>query len=520
MQILMVAAENDAIKGAKVGGVADVVRDIPQALANLGNNLDVIIPDYGNYAQTYESNRLATFYVPFSGHHEEVTLYEVYTGKGDLKVRQLILSHPLFTSGGIGRVYLDDPSDRPFSSDATKYALFCTAVVQGIFEEHITKPDVLHLHDWHSALVAVLIEYNEKFHELKKIHTVYTVHNLALQGIRPFKHDESSLEHWFSSLSYDGQVICDPRYPHCFNPMRAAINLADKVHLVSPSYATEVLEQSNFDKGFFGGEGLEQDLKAASLNEKVIGILNGCDYQDIVSIKVSLGGLLKSAKSAVLSWMATQEVLKTVHYIASERINDWLSSDDFQGPLVTSIGRLTDQKVLLLRQNIGDFDTFSQLLNHLDSHKGKMVILGSGDKHIEQEFTRLMAKHHNLLFLNGYGHELSEQLYQLGDLFLMPSSFEPCGISQMLALRAGQPCLVHSVGGLKDTIGHLDNGFCFNGNTLIEQQENLIDTFQQVLNIFKSKPSQWKKIVSNAKQSRFDWHESAKMYLEKLYKNS
>lgn len=81
---------------------------------------------------------------------------------------------------------------------------------------------------------------------------VYTVHNLALQGIRPFSHDESSLEHWFGSLSYDGQIICDPRYPHCFNPMRAAINLVDKVHLVSPTYALEVIEKSNYDKGFFG----------------------------------------------------------------------------------------------------------------------------------------------------------------------------------------------------------------------------------------------------------------------------
>lgn len=517
MQILMVAAENDAIKGAKVGGVADVVRDAPTALAMLGHNVDVIIPDYGNYTHVYESNKLATFYVPFSGHHEEVTLNEIYTGKGELTVRQLILSHPLFTSGGIGRVYLDDPSDRPFSSDATKYALFCAAVTQGIYEQHIIMPDVLHLHDWHSALVAVLCEYNEKYHELKQIHTVYTVHNLALQGIRPFKHDESSLEHWFSSLSYDGQLICDPRYPHCFNPMRAAINLVDKVHLVSPTYALEVLEQSNFNQGFFGGEGLELDLKKASVDGKVVGILNGCNYQNIPNVKLSNETLFKSAKSSLLAWMSIEVHVKSVHYIASERINDWLNRGTFDGPLITSIGRLTDQKVLLLRENIGRPDTFSQILHHLDANKGKMIILGSGDKQIELELTQLMAKHDNFLFLNGYGQNLSDALYELGDIFLMPSSFEPCGISQMLALRAGQPCLVHSVGGLKDTVKHLDNGFSFNGNSITEQQENLITTFKQSLNIFKSQPAQWKKIVTNAKKSRFNWQDSAKAYIENLY---
>jgi starch synthase len=517
MKILMVAAENDAIKGAKVGGVADVVRDVPTALAMLGHNVDVIIPDYGNYTQVYESTKIASFFVPFSGHHEEVTLHELFIGKGETKVKQYILSHALFCSGGIGRVYLDDPSDRPFSSDATKYALFCAAVVQALHEQHLPKPDVLHLHDWHSALVAVLCEYSTKYNSLNKIHKVYTVHNLALQGIRPFNHDESSLEHWFGSLSYDGQVICDPRYPHCFNPMRAAINLADKVHLVSPTYALEVVEQSNFNKGFFGGEGLEQDLKKASLDGRVVGILNGCDYQNLPNTRVSSEQFLKYAKKAILSWMSLDAQLKTVHYLASERINQWVSIGQLTGPLVTSIGRLTDQKVLLLRQNIGHKDTFSELLNHLDTKNGRMIILGSGDKQIELEFTKLMAHHDNFLFLNGYGHELSEDLYLLGDLFLMPSSFEPCGISQMLALRAGQPCLVHSVGGLKDTIKHLDNGFCFNGESIIEQQENLISTFKQSLDIFMSKPSQWQNIVNKAKQTRFNWQDSAKSYIADLY---
>lgn len=146
-----------------------------------------------------------------------------------------------------------------------------------------------------------------------------------------------------------------------------------------------------------------------------------------------------------------------------------------------------------------------------------MIILGSGDSLIEIELMQLMVKHDNFLFLNGYGHELSDDLYQMGNLFLMPSSFEPCGISQMLALRAGQPCLVHSVGGLKDTIKHLENGFCFDGNSIKQQQENLISVFKLSLDIYCSKQKRWINIVNNAKEARFNWHDSANAYVKYLY---
>ncbi len=120
--------------------------------------------------------------------------------------------------------------------------------------------------------------------------------------------------------------------------------------------------------------------------------------------------------------------------------------------MVTSIGRLTDQKALLLRQPYQDKTVLSVLLDDLARVNGRMIILGSGDTQIEFELMQLMASHDNFLFLNGYGQALSDQMYLHGDLFLMPSSFEPCGISQMLAMRDGQPCLVHAVGGLKDTV--------------------------------------------------------------------
>ncbi len=283
MHVLMIAAENDAIPGAKVGGVADVVRDLPQALPAHDVSVDVVIPDYGHYAAKFESRQLASVDVEFAGQTETVTLFELFFPETQNKVRQLVVQHPLYSQGG--NVYSHDEGNRPFATDATKYALFNLAVCQLLIESKLTRPDVLHLHDWHSATVAVLNQYAPQYKQLANIHTVYTVHNIALQGIRPFADDESSLRHWFPTLNFDQSHICDPRYTHCYNPMRAGINLSNKVHVVSPTYAEEVLHASDAANGFFGGEGLEQDLAAAKQQGRLVGILNGCEYTDTVSKK-------------------------------------------------------------------------------------------------------------------------------------------------------------------------------------------------------------------------------------------
>ncbi|MFT5806720.1 MAG: starch synthase [Moritella dasanensis] len=526
MHVLMVAAENDAIPEAKVGGVADVVRDLPQALAQHNVTVDVMIPDYAHYAQKNESRQLATVQVPFAGGTETVTLFEIWLPETSEKVRQLVLQHALFSASG--QVYSHDIGNRPFATDATKYALFSIAVCQILKEGHLTKPDVLHLHDWHSASVAVLCKYAPHYHELANIHSVYTVHNIALQGIRPFSGDASSLSAWFPDVNFSRDDICDPRYPHCYNPMRAGINLCNKVHVVSPTYAEEVQHASDAENGFFGGEGLEHDLIRANQRGRLVGILNGCEYprskadntvKSTVTSKKKppLNDFLLAAQQQVKRWLSQSNTLQTVHYLANEQLNTWQNQDPFDGLLVTSIGRLTDQKVLLLRQPYQGSTVLSVLLDNLASVGGRLIILGSGDKGIEFELMPLMANHDNFLFLNGYGQSLSDQMYQHGDLFLMPSSFEPCGISQMLALRAGQPCLVHAVGGLKDTVQHLHNGFCFSGLSLAEQSHNLVGEFSNAITTYNNNTNQWSELATNARASRFTWQESTQIYLQRLY---
>lgn len=514
MHVLMVAAENDALPNAKVGGVADVLRDCPKALAELGLTVDVVIPDYGFTA--LERVQLGTLHVPFAGYIYDVQVSQVYVDQQ--QVRQLVMSHPLFSQHH-GAVYCNDDGDRPFATDATKFALFNAAVCEALLQGVITRPDVLHLHDWHSACVAVLLKFDHRFASFSSLRSIFTVHNIALQGIRPFKGDDSSLEAWFPALSYNGEVLCDPRYPHCFNPMRSAINLVDKIHLVSPSYALEVLQASAPHNGFFGGEGLERDLNNAMANNKVVGILNGCEYTEHnqnAQISSTLSQLYFEIEQALFAWMAKEVNLQSSYYIAHQRLQQFIEQP-VKGPLVTSVGRLTDQKALLLRQPYENQQVLDALCEKLNEQQGRMIILGSGDTALEDVMTVAMARNSNLLFLKGYGNYVGELLYELGDLFLMPSSFEPCGISQMLAMRAGQPCLVHQVGGLKDTITHMENGFSFSGDTLQTQSEALVTCFANTLTLKQEQPKQWVEIVSNAKAARFTWSHVAKDYISKLY---
>ncbi|MDP2633147.1 MULTISPECIES: glycogen/starch synthase [unclassified Pseudoalteromonas] len=512
MHVLMVAAENDALPNAKVGGVADVIRDCPNALSNKGIFVDVIIPDYG-FSQL-DRERLGTLNVAFAGQSHQVDVWQVHIANSSS--RQLVLSHHYFSQHN-GNVYCNDEPGRPFATDATKFAFFGAAVCEGLLQGIIPCPDVIHLHDWHSACVALLLKFDKRYETLLQTKLVFTVHNIALQGIRPFKGDESSLEAWFPSLGYDGHVICDPRYPHCFNPMRSAINLADKVHLVSPSYAKEVVLPSEPDKGFFGGEGLEKDLQKAADMDKVVGVLNGCEYTPNDENPPSFEALYNAIETELFIWLAKNKQLESGYYIAHQRLLSFIKHDD-KGPLLTSVGRLTDQKVLLLRQPYNNKLLVDELCKELSKFNGKIIILGSGDSELEDVFTQAMARNTNLLFLKGYGQKIGELLYQLGDLFLMPSSFEPCGISQMLAMRAGQPCLVHQVGGLNDTVTHLENGFCFDGNTLELQCKNLLNCFIETLTLYSKEPKKWQHIVNNARNARFTWDDVAQQYIETMYK--
>lgn len=162
--------------------------------------------------------------------------------------------------------------------------------------------------------------------------------------------------------------------------------------------------------------------------------------------------LSHALQEKIVQWSAPHELLPTAHFVASQRLAT-LGRNPARPPLLlTSVSRIVEQKFLLMR--IADASGRSALQRILEAlgDRGYYILLSSGDSDYERFFAYLSTQHRDFIFLNNYSDPCAEWLYANGDLFLMPSSFEPCGIGQMLAMRDGQPCVVHAVGGLRDTV--------------------------------------------------------------------
>ena len=511
-EILLLAAENGALPRGKVGGIGDVIRDLPLALAKQGWKPVVMTPAYGMFAKGKNSKQITSINVAFAGNTHKVKVCQI-TGP-DNRVKHIVLDSPRFSPQGDGLIYCDDGENTPFATDASKFAFFCAAAAVCVTEKVVT-PVVIHCHDWHAALFLALRKFAPEYATLKKIRTVYTIHNLALQGIRPLREHASSFETWFPGIKYDVSDVVDPRYHDCINPMALAIRLADKLNTVSPTYAQEILLANNPEQGFFGGEGLEHDLTVAHKQARLVGILNACEYPSKSLRRPSWKALRDTISSTLIQWISKHTLVHSAHFLAQTKLSTSLKKKP--PTLLVSIGRLTTQKAsLFLHQTAkGDF-ALVEILQLLEQD-AVFILLGSGDPELESIFTRLSAEHANFLFLKGYADVLPDLLYSAGDLFLMPSSFEPCGISQMLAMRAGQLCVVNGVGGLKDTVEHLHNGFVFHANSPMQQADEFVKTVAHALNMKANESVAWKALRKNASDARFSWDKAAQAYINDLY---
>lgn len=514
-KILMVSAENDALPGAKVGGVGDVLRDLPKALIKKGANVDCVIPSYGFLSRLPKLEKVGEVRFSFASKFNTVDVFKLKGKKTECDF--YILHHEEFYIAG-EEVYHNDLDGRPFATDARKFAFFCTALANALLQELVPRPDFLHCHDWHTAFLLILLKFDRTLQPLLNIKTVFTIHNLAMQGTRPFKSDTSSFDLWFPKLPYSPALVRDPRYTDCVNPMRAGILLADCVNTVSPSYAEEILLPSDQAHGIYGGDGLESDIQTRKRKGDLIGILNGCEYPSKGrSSSVSKSKLVSLMQSTVEVWASNLPHVASAHWLADKHIERW-SKQKQLGVTITSIGRLTEQKVRLLHTDVEPGVSALEAILQSLGNKGSLIMLGSGNQDIEQFILRMAARFDNLIFLNGYSSELSHALYNFGDLFLMPSSYEPCGISQMLAMKAGQPCLVNGVGGLKDTVEHDKNGFVFKGNGAQAQAKAMVTLFREVVSLYNESPGEWKKVASAAEKTRFTWEASADQYIAHAYR--
>jgi starch synthase len=369
------------------------------------------------------------------------------------------------------------------------------------------------LHDWHLGLFLLLRQFDARFRALKSIRSVFTIHNLALQGTRPIDGSDSSLARWFPDLKVPYDAVADPRYPRCVNPLAIAIRLADSLNTVSPTYAREILHSGDNAIGRHGGEGLEALLAARAADGALCGILNGCEYPDKHPGSLSWKRLIALIDEELQIWIASGHAVDTAAYLVEKRLPDLPTR---RPPIIaTSIGRVTDQKLALMRQRVrGTVTAIDRVLQALD--RNLLILLGSGDHDYEVFLQSVMARHSNFLFLKGYSDRLAEALYASGDLFLMPSSFEPCGISQMLAMRAGQPCVAHAVGGLRDTV-NAGNGFPFEGRAPEHQARNFAREVAAAVDMKTNSPDQWRSHCDAASSARFSWEASAGRYVQEVY---
>lgn len=486
------------------------MRDLPRALSAEGWKARVATPSYGVLHKLAGSDRIAVLPVPF----RDATLdVEVWRINDDAGIEHIVLHHALFGAQGPGRIYFGEDGDRPFATDANKFALFCIAAACWI-RSLDRAPDVVHLHDWHAALYLPVTRYMDDFESLRSIRTVFTIHNLAYQGTRPLGRDESSLEAWFPNMIADNSQIADPEHTHCINPMAAAIRLADRVSTVSPTYAGEICRPSDPDTGFVGGEGLESLLQSAKDDGRLSGVLNGCVYDGSRGRRPGWQRILDMLEAQLHDWHRA-EPGNAAHKLALERV----AAMPRRRPrhLVTSIGRLVAQKAtLLLHEDAAGKSAIQRIADDL-GRNGVIILLGSGDATFEARMLDIAHKLPNLVFICGYSEVLADPLYHAGDLFLMPSSFEPCGISQMLAMRHGQPCVAHDIGGLSDTISHEATGFLFSGATPDSQADAFVKTTLDALALRVDDPLRWQDIRNAAGAQRFDWALSARQTTAALY---
>lgn len=491
-----------------MGGVADVVRDLPAALVTEGWAAIVVIPSYGTLHKLPGAKKLRDINVAFAG---ETTIASVWDVPGQLPgVRNIVIDHERFSRDGLGVVYFGDEPEAPFAVDASKFAFLCACV--GRWIKSLAKaPDVVHLHDWHAAFYSVLREYDPEYACLKDIRTVFTIHNLSYQGTRPLDDHESSLQAWFPGIEVDDRVQ-DPVYRDCINPMATAIRLADTISTVSPTYATEVCLPSDPEVAFIGGEGLESDLQEAAAARRLVGILNGCFY-DQAATNIDWDQFLNLARKQVDTWTKTKPDNPS-HGLAKLRLEKLGARPS---SVLTSVGRLVAQKATLFATQTADGTSALARLAADAGDDSLIIILGSGEPEFEDAVLEAAKSVPNILYLNGYSETLADPLYELGDLFLMPSSFEPCGISQMLAMRAGQPCIVHGVGGLRDTVEDEFTGFVFEGDSLTSQVQALIVTVAQALRWQRTKKRSFAAMRKAARACRFEWSTAARNTIALLY---
>ncbi|MBP2649269.1 MAG: hypothetical protein H6Q74_94 [Firmicutes bacterium] len=467
--VLFVASE--ALPFVKTGGLGEVVGSLPKELNRQGADVRVVLPKYGD--------------IPSEWRDKIVHIYDtnVYVGWRKQHCGLAKLEHD-----GVTYYFIDNESyfKRPgyygYYDDAERFAFFCRAVLE-VLPHMDFKPEIIHCHDWQTAILPVLLKaHYSHIEEYRRLRTVVTIHNLQYQGIfdSVVVGDLLGLneEYYFTSdkLEFYGRA----------NFLKGGIVFADAVTTVSESYAWEITT-------YEGGKQLDGVLH--SRQDNLYGILNGIDYEyydpehdDFIDVPYGQASLEHK----------TENKLKL-----QERLD---LKVDANIPLVGIASRLVAAKGL---------DLIAGVLDEIMSLDVQLVILGTGESYYEDQVRWAKSRYPDKIAANIFFDEaFSRRIYAGADIYLMPSLFEPCGISQLIAMHYGAVPIVRATGGLKDTVqpyseqSKTGNGFCFFDYNAHE----MLYTIEKAVAYYKD-PELWQKIVHNGMAADYSWRRSAEKYL-------
>ena len=368
-----------------------------------------------------------------------------------------------------------------YFDDAERFAFFSKAAIDVmIFIDEI--PDIIHVHDWQAGMLPIYLR-TLYYHDTRfaKVKTVFTIHNIEYQGI--YAYDQDIIEDVFGLSFNDGYLL---EYLGKVNIMKGAMEAANFVTTVSPTYAEEILQ-----KEF--AHGLEHETVRVKGEGKLKGILNGID-------KVFYNPAKDKALFENYDKKSIEVKLKN-----KEELQDMLDLPvDKNIPMIGMVSRLVSHKGLDLVKTI-----FEDLL----AQKVQFVLLGTGDPYYEGYFKDLEYRHKNKLrVIIAFNQDLSRKIYASSDIFLMPSKSEPCGLSQMIASRYGSIPIVRETGGLKDSIRDFSsnngNGYTFSGFDAYD----MLKTILRALHDYQDKDL-WNKQVEMVMNKDFGWSTSAKQYI-------
>ena len=466
LRILFVSAE--AAPYAKVGGLADVAGSLPQALAELGHDVRLALPLHGTIdrARWAIAGPVRTLEVPFGTRSASVAVHEAERAD----VRVLFYDNPELL--GRGKVY-GEPDD------ARRFALFCRAVCEDAAGGE-WRPDLVHAHDWHTALIPQLLK-QAFVAQLPNTGSVFTIHNLAYQG--------TTKEHVLRlvGLKEDRLLIEKKRFGKQIDPLARGIAFADAVSTVSERYAEEILTPEF-------GEGLAELLEER--HSDLYGIVNGIDV-----------GLFDPStdKSLVANYGVDDLEGKA---LCKESLQEESGlAVDARAPLCGVIGRLVEQKGI---------DILTPVAPEILRTGAQIVVLGTGEPSYEATWRELAARHRgNLSLTLRFDAALAQRIYAGSDMFLMPSRFEPCGLGQLISFRYGTVPVVHAVGGLADTVRDADaerrsgTGFSFREYAAAP----LADAVRRALRAYRDEV-RWDALRERVMRLDHSWNASAERYVE------